>query len=429
MQVLASCPAFAHLLRDISASLAPHLLVRACEGGAWQEGARRARHLALKPLVDFWKEFEVPIKSSSTGPVAVERLGGAAVAGLIVFRIPCLPLSHLRPPSRAESTGGFLALVRPAIARATAVAGFAAPASAVGEDGAWGKIGEKGAGRGKGRRGAGRAGVGVVGAGAVGGRGAGRGIDGSPANSVVPAPTAGATSVAGITQGVSFASALTAMVASATAASGGEEGLTAVAVGRAVVPTMFEGLLSLFNPQHHRNGIHLRTRDPLVAPISAHAVQSSCLRDIFAEQLRSEVRSAGDKPSATVQPFSLLQLDIALDRIRSVEEALKAFVVQEVVEGYRPSNAKPNQTVLASKTVKISALPHMLVLHLMRFSFSHSTTGSVKIHKPVSFLPPHGRSPTTSQPDGSCIQDDENLCAPPRAGAAPHAILLQPLHR
>ncbi|CAI7876713.1 unnamed protein product, partial [Closterium sp. NIES-53] len=116
-----------------------------------------------------------------------------------------------------------------------------------------------------------------------------------------------------------------------------------------------------------------------------HAVQSSCLSEIFGGQLRSEVRSAGSKPSATVQPFSLLQLDIASDRIRSVEEALKAFAAPEVVEGYRPSNAKPNQTVLASKTVKISALPHVLVLHLMRFSFSHSTAGSVKIHKPVSF--------------------------------------------
>ncbi|CAI5975186.1 unnamed protein product [Closterium sp. NIES-65] len=73
-----------------------------------------------------------------------------------------------------------------------------------------------------------------------------------------------------------------------------------------------------------------------------HAVQSSCLSEIFGGQLRSEVRSAGSKPSATVQPFSLLQLDIASDRIRSVEEALKAFAAPEVVEGYRPSNAKEN---------------------------------------------------------------------------------------
>ncbi|CAI5954789.1 unnamed protein product [Closterium sp. NIES-65] len=73
-----------------------------------------------------------------------------------------------------------------------------------------------------------------------------------------------------------------------------------------------------------------------------HAVQSSCLSEIFGGQLRSEVRLAGSKPSATVQPFSLLQLDIASDRIRSVEEALKAFAAPEVVEGYRPSNAKEN---------------------------------------------------------------------------------------
>ncbi|CAI5530776.1 unnamed protein product [Closterium sp. Naga37s-1] len=59
-----------------------------------------ARHPALKALVDLWKEFEVLIKSSSTGPVAAERLGGAAIAGLIVFRISCLPLSHSRSQVR-----------------------------------------------------------------------------------------------------------------------------------------------------------------------------------------------------------------------------------------------------------------------------------------------------------------------------------------
>ncbi|CAI5971423.1 unnamed protein product [Closterium sp. NIES-64] len=194
-----------------------------------------------------------------------------------------------------------------------------------------------------------------------------------------------------------------------------------------------------------------------------HAVQSSCLSEIFGGQLRSEVRSAGSKPSATVQPFSLLQLDIASDRIRSVEEALKAFAAPEVVEGYRPSNAKvaqpdsagiqdgkdlcapprvgaaphailfflppplsraflsqPNQTVLASKTVKISALPHVLVLHLMRFSFSHSTAGSVKIHKPerryslFATVVHQGRDPSSGhytadvrQPDGSWLRFDD----------------------
>lgn len=92
---------------------------------------------------------------------------------------------------------------------------------------------------------------------------------------------------------------------------------------------------------------------------------------------------AGSKASATVQPFTIVPLDISADVVRSVEDALQLFAAPETLDGYRA----PNKTeVAASKLLKIATLPRVLVLHLMRFSFS-GERGSTKVHKPVKFPP------------------------------------------
>lgn len=49
------------------------------------------------------------------------------------------------------------------------------------------------------------------------------------------------------------------------------------------------------------------------------------------------VHSAGNKASATVEPFLLLPLDIYPDAVRTIEDALKLFCAPETLEGYRPS--------------------------------------------------------------------------------------------
>lgn len=46
---------------------------------------------------------------------------------------------------------------------------------------------------------------------------------------------------------------------------------------------------------------------------------------------------AGNKASATVQPFLLLHLDIYPDAVRTIEDALHLFSVPESLEGYRAS--------------------------------------------------------------------------------------------
>lgn len=46
---------------------------------------------------------------------------------------------------------------------------------------------------------------------------------------------------------------------------------------------------------------------------------------------------AGNKASATVQPFLLLHLDIHLEVVRTIEDALHLFSAPENLEGYRTS--------------------------------------------------------------------------------------------
>ncbi|GAQ92742.1 hypothetical protein KFL_011170010 [Klebsormidium nitens] len=114
-----------------------------------------------------------------------------------------------------------------------------------------------------------------------------------------------------------------------------------------------------------------------------HTHAESALSSIFGGSLQSLVKTKGSKASATVQPFTIVPLDIAAEVVRSVEDALQLFAAPETLDGYRA----PNKTeVAASKLLKIATLPRVLVLHLMRFSFS-GERGSSKVHKPVKFPP------------------------------------------
>ncbi|KAL3693918.1 hypothetical protein R1sor_007569 [Riccia sorocarpa] len=207
--------------------------------------------------------------------------------------------------------------------------------------------------------------------------------------------------------------------------------IPAAEVGRPFVPAMFDPILQSFTPDQpprskgknrqedaqeflsfvmdrmHEEILRLQSQDSPVAQISpavssvededwemvgpknrtsvtrTYTFTESAVTDIFGGQLRSVVKTKGNKASATVQPFLLLQLDIVPEFVHSVEDALRMFAAPESLEGYKPATGKVGGVVAASKAVKIHTLPRVLILHLMRFSYGSG--GSSKLHKHVQF--------------------------------------------
>ncbi|KAE8686349.1 Ubiquitin carboxyl-terminal hydrolase 24 [Hibiscus syriacus] len=142
------------------------------------------------------------------------------------------------------------------------------------------------------------------------------------------------------------------------------------------------------------------------------------LSDIFGGQLRSVVKAKGNKPSATVQPYLLLHLDIHPDAVHTIEDALHLFSAPEYLEGYRASTAGKADVVAAKKSVKIQTLSKIMILHLMRFSYG--SQGSTKLHKPgrkyelVATITHHGRDPSRGHytadaryPNGQWLRFDD----------------------
>ncbi len=90
--------------------------------------------------------------------------------------------------------------------------------------------------------------------------------------------------------------------------------------------------------------------------------------------------SAGE-PTATLQPFFTLQLDIQGEHVSTVSEALESNFATESLDGYVCSATK--REVEASRSLSLEELPPILILHLKRFIYSETSGGCQKVLKTI----------------------------------------------
>ncbi|GFR45471.1 hypothetical protein Agub_g6871, partial [Astrephomene gubernaculifera] len=113
--------------------------------------------------------------------------------------------------------------------------------------------------------------------------------------------------------------------------------------------------------------------------VGAPADDASCrspVSAIFTGLLKSTVRFSAPhahyKPSATIEGFNMLHLDIAAEGVSSLEEALRHHSLPENIE-YKPDGAAC--MLPAKKDVRLYRLPEVLVLHLKRFTYTYTAAG------------------------------------------------------
>eukprot|EP00096_Caligus_rogercresseyi_P003296 TRINITY_DN1608_c0_g1_i2.p1 TRINITY_DN1608_c0_g1~~TRINITY_DN1608_c0_g1_i2.p1 ORF type:complete len:824 (+),score=362.19 TRINITY_DN1608_c0_g1_i2:165-2636(+) len=100
-------------------------------------------------------------------------------------------------------------------------------------------------------------------------------------------------------------------------------------------------------------------------------------------QIRSCVTHSSSEPTATLQPFFTLQLDLQSESIRSVSDALLKSFSMESLDGYVCS--KTNLEIEASRSLSIDDLPPVLILHLKRFIYNETSGGVQKLLKKIDF--------------------------------------------
>lgn len=100
-------------------------------------------------------------------------------------------------------------------------------------------------------------------------------------------------------------------------------------------------------------------------------VEPSPITQIFGGRFRSvlTIPTSKETRSITIDPFRCIQLDILVDGVSTIENALRRFNDPEKI----PFRIESGRDVLAKKQTYIEQLPQVLVLQLKRFSFQRSS--------------------------------------------------------
>jgi ubiquitin carboxyl-terminal hydrolase 10 len=122
----------------------------------------------------------------------------------------------------------------------------------------------------------------------------------------------------------------------------------------------------------------VRQQEASTAPQEAETLVTA----LFQGKLATSVSCAGAPTSVTVHPFNVVGLAIGSDHVRSVGDALDELTAAETLHDYKPSDGA--EPTLATKTERFQRLPHLLVLHLMRFEYNGRSS---KVNKAVGFDP------------------------------------------
>ena len=122
---------------------------------------------------------------------------------------------------------------------------------------------------------------------------------------------------------------------------------------------------------------------PAVTRSSGAIAKESPVTKIFGGKLRSEWKVPGNKNSVTLEPYQPLQLDIGSPLVNNIVDALKGLTRPESMQG--DFNSSRGSRVTATKQVFIETLPPVLILHLKRFQYDHTTKRTEKIWKKVGY--------------------------------------------
>ncbi|TRY74502.1 hypothetical protein TCAL_01665 [Tigriopus californicus] len=113
-----------------------------------------------------------------------------------------------------------------------------------------------------------------------------------------------------------------------------------------------------------------------------HTLSKTPLADIFQGQIRSCVQHSAAEPTATLQPFFTLPLDLQLEGTTDVAQALVKNFATEPIQGFVCPTT--NKVIAASRNLSLEELPPILILHMKRFVYTETSGGCQKLLKHVN---------------------------------------------